>query len=434
MVEALEALRAVITRRTLAGPGKDDGQFDALHDDLRRFFPRLFATCEQVALPDHALLLRWPGHDPQRSVVLMAHQDVVPINPDDTWTHPPFDAVVADGFLWGRGTLDCKGSLIAICAAVEELILEEFVPAGDVWLSFGSDEEVTGHTAPAAVEALAARGVDPLLVIDEGGAVAAGAFPTVSVPLALVGIAEKGYSDVQITANAPGGHASMPPRRNAPAVLAKAIMALQRHPAPSSLGDATVAMLEQVAPHAGQPLRQVVGRAGSIRPALARTFARLGPETAAMVRTTYAVTTLTGSPARNVLASTASATVNLRIAIGESVDQAVGRLRRTVGKDVEVSVLTRSEPTPTASTTGEAFALIQQACARELPEAVVVPYVVMATTDARHFQQRWRDVYRFTPFRMSPEQRGSLHNVDERLEIDSFATGVRWYRALLEKL
>lgn len=434
MVEALQALRAVISRRTIAGPDKVDAEFEQLHDDLRDHFPRLFAACERLPLADHALLLRWPGHDPARSVVLMAHQDVVPINPDDHWTHPPFDAVVADGFVWGRGTLDCKGSLVAMCAAAEELLADGFVPAGDVWFSFGSDEEVTGHTAPAAVEALAARGVEPLLVLDEGGAVADGAFPTVSDPLALIGIAEKGYCDLRITADAPGGHASMPPRRNAPAVLATAILALQRNPAPSSLGDEVVTMLERVAPHAGTPLRQVVARAGSLRAPLAQTFARLGPETAAMVRTTYAVTTLTGSPARNVLATTASATVNLRIALGESVDEAVDRVRRTVGDDVTVEVLTRSEPTTSASTSSPAYELLAAACAEALPEAAVVPYVVMATTDARHFQRRWRDVYRFHPFRMSREQRGSLHNVDERLEVDSFESGIRWYRALLEKL
>ncbi len=434
MVDALDALRAVIGRRTIAGPDKNDAEFDGLHADLRAHFPRLFATCESVPMPEHALLLRWPGRDGRRSAVLMAHQDVVPINPDDEWTHPPFDAVVADGFVWGRGTLDCKGSLVAICAAVEELLEQGFVPAGDVWLSFGSDEEVTGTTAPAAVEALRSREVDPLLVIDEGGAVADGAFPTVDEPLALVGIAEKGYCDVRLSVEAPGGHASMPPRRNAPALLAQAILALQNNPAPARLSDAVVTMLQQVAPHAGMPLRQLVGRADTLRRPLASAFARLGPETAAMVRTTYAVTTLTGAPARNVLASTASANVNLRIALDETVDQAVARVRDTVGKDTTVTVLAASEPTATASTTGRAFELVRQACERELPDAVVVPYVVMATTDARHFQRHWRDVYRFNPFRMSVAQRGSLHNVDERLEVDSFAIGVRWYRALLENL
>lgn len=414
----------------MAGPDKDDAEFEALHADLRTHFPRLHAACESVELADHALLLRWPGHSAERPGVLMAHQDVVPTNPRDAWTHPPYDAVVADGFVWGRGTLDCKGSLIAICAAVEQLLAEGFVPAHDVWLSFSSDEEVAGTTAPLAVAALQERGVDPWLVLDEGGMAVTGSFPGVEPPVAVIGLAEKGLVVLELTATGVGGHASMPPTPSAPAILAKAVLALEKHPAPAHLPEPSVRMLERLAPHTRPPVRQVLANVDRARGPAAALLARLGPVTAALVRTTYAVTQLTGSPAQNVLATTATATVNMRVSIDDDVETAVERVRSTVGDKIDVKVIDAYEPSGVAPT-GEAFDLLEQVTAEVMPDVVRTPYVVMAATDARHFQRVWEPVYRFNPFRMSTAQRDSLHNVDERLEVSSFQEGIGWYTTLL---
>lgn len=433
MTDAVAALQAAVRRRTVAGQAKQDIEFDGLHDDLRSWFPRLFAACEQVELPDHALLLRWPGQQGDRPIVLMAHQDVVPVDPRDEWTHPAYDGQVVDGVIWGRGTLDCKGSLVAICAAVEELIADGVRPARDVWLSFGSDEEVHGTTAQTAVAALQTRRVEPWLVLDEGGMAVSGAFPGVAEPLAVIGLTEKGVADLELVARAEGGHASMPPRNGAPARLATAILALEKHPAPAQLPEPALEMLERVAPYVRGPLGALVGRAGTFRRPLSKIFARLGPATAAMTRTTYAITELSGAPANNVLATTATAGVNLRIAVTETADDAVERVRNLVGEDIEVVVRSAEDPSPVADL-GDAFDLLEQVTREVLPDVVPVPYVVMAATDARHFQRVWHNCYRFNPFRMDEAQRQSLHSVDEHLTVDSLLEGVRWYRALLQAL
>lgn len=433
MTDAVAALQAAVRRRTVAGTDLDDAEFEGLHADLRAYFPRLFATCEQVELPDHALLLRWPGTRHDRPIVLMAHQDVVPVNPRDDWKHPAYDGQVVDGLMWGRGTLDCKGSLVAICAAVEELLAEEVEPAQDVWLSFGADEEVHGTTAAAAIAALQERGVDPWLVLDEGGMAVSGAFPGVSAPLAVIGLTEKGVVELELVARAEGGHASMPPRNSAPAKLARAILALEKHPAPAQLPEPTLAMLQRVAPHISGPLGAVVGRADTLRRPLAKVFARMGPTTAAMTRTTYAITQLSGAPANNVLATTASAGVNMRVAVTETADEAVERVRTLVGDEIEVIVHDAYDPSPVADL-GDAFTLLETTTREVMPDVVPVPYVVMAATDARHFQQVWHNCYRFNPFRMDEAQRQSLHNVDEHLGIESYLEGIRWYRALLQAL
>jgi carboxypeptidase PM20D1 len=434
----VEALRACIRIPTVSSWDRvqeDRAAFAALLDELRRLFPRLHETCEVERIAGDALLVRWPGRSCEHPVVLMAHLDVVPVGDESMWTHPPFAAEVADGFIWGRGALDCKGSLVATCSAVESLIEAGFTPGRDVWLSFGCNEEVSGDAAKEAVRRLRERDVEPWFVLDEGGAIVQGALPGVADPMAAIGVSEKGCVDVTLTARADGGHASAPKPMGATARIARAVMRLERHPFPARLPDPTVDMIERLAPHARMPFAAVFANARRLRPLLTRVFIRLGNETAAMVRTTTAVTQLAGSPGANVIADTARAHINMRVMVGETVDGAVERIRKTV-KDprIEVTLVSGYEPSPVSPTDDAAYEVLNAALADVFPGTVPVPYVMMAATDSRHFHTVWPRVYRFTPFRMTQEQRASIHGVDERIGIDDLRDGVAWYRRLIERL
>jgi len=435
---AVEALRALIRIPTVSDwdPAREDrAVFEALLAELRERFPRLHAECEVERICGDALLVRWPGRTREAPVVLMAHLDVVPVDDASVWTHPPFAAEVADGHVWGRGALDCKGSLVATCQAVEDLIAEGVTPGRDVWLSFGCNEEVSGRAAKDAVAILRERGVEPWFVIDEGGAVVQGALPGVDAPMAVIGVSEKGTVDVDLTARGDGGHASAPRRMGATSRLARAILRLERKPFPSHLPDATVDMLERAGAHARMPYAAVFGRARLLRPVLSRVLPRLGHETAALTRTTVAVTQLSGSPGANVIAATARAHVNMRVMVGETVDGAVERIRRTV-KDphVEVTLVSGDEPSPVSPTDDTAYALLETTVGEVFPGTVVVPYVMLAATDSRHFHRVWPRVYRFTPFRMTDAQRSSIHGVDERIGVADLLDGIAWYRRLIEQL
>jgi carboxypeptidase PM20D1 len=430
---ALAALRALVRIPTVSSrdPAQvDTAAFDRLLAELAARFPLLHERLELTRIPDHALLFRWPGAAADRPVVLMAHLDVVPV--EGTWTHPPFGAEVAGGQVWGRGTLDDKGSLVALCAAVEALLADGHRPARDVWLSFGSEEEVSGRPAALAVEELRRRGVRPWFVLDEGGAVAEGAFPGVAAPVAVIGVTEKGVTSVELRVTGQGGHASTPARNGPTARLARAVTRLDRSPMPGRVPEPTVELLRRLAPHAPLPLRAVLARArGRL---LTRALVAAGPETAAMTRTTFAVTTLSGSPALNVVAATARAGVNIRVMVGDTVAGALAHLRAAIGDDrVEVDVVEEGEPSP-VSPRDDAFRLLEATIADVFPDAVPAPYVMMAATDARFFTAICDRVYRFAPFRMSPAQRRSIHAADEHLGVGAFLDGVRWYRRLLERL
>ncbi|MCM0620360.1 M20/M25/M40 family metallo-hydrolase [Nocardioides bruguierae] len=436
---ALAALRALVRVPTVSRRPPDrieDGVLARLHAVLAEHFPLLHAAAEVIGLDDGALLLHWRGRSAARPVVLMAHLDVVP--PGEHWTRDPFGAELLggpqDGTVYGRGVLDDKGSVAAICSAVEELLAAGHEPAQDVWLSFGSNEEVSGTAAAAAVVELRRRGVEPWMVLDEGGAVAGGTFPGVDVPVAVIGVAEKGTTSLRLVASGGGGHASTPSRGGATARLAKAVLALERHPLPARLGDVTVETFRRLAPHARQPVGALMARAGSARPAVARALAALGGEPAALVRTTMVTTTLSGSPALNVVASEATAGVNARIAPGESVADVVAHVRSVVGKGIDVEVVESGEPSPLSPWEDEAFALLERGVAEVFPDAVTTPYVVLAATDGRFLAEICPRVYRFAPFRMSKAQRATIHGPDEHLHVPDLLDGVRFYRRLLEEL
>ena len=431
------ALRAAVRIPTVSSPDSRAVDLDALRelrDVLARHFPALWAEAGFELVSDSGGLLGFvAGESSGEPVVLMGHQDVVPAEDPAQWRHPPFEGVVADGFVHGRGTLDCKGTVIAICAAVERILASGRRPSRDAWLSFGANEEVSGDAAQAAVDALVARGVEPWFVLDEGGAIVPDALPGLTSPLALIGVCEKGTTDVELVATSPdAGHASTPPRMGATARLARAILRLERRRAPVSIPEPSLAMFEAAAPHARGVFGWVYRNVRRLAWPFARVLARLGPETEAVVRTTVAVTRLTGSSGRNVIANRATASANLRVAVGETAAQAIARLRRTIADGaVDVQVVDSNDPTPVAPLDHAGFRLLTAVTSSVLPGVVVAPYVMLGASDARFFQRRWPAVYRFTPIRMDAALRATIHGVDERVAVADLEDAVSWYEALL---
>lgn len=438
-VERLRALLRIPTVSSTEESEIDAAAFARFGAELAASFPLLHEHLELTRVREHSLLLRWAGTDPgAEPVVLMAHLDVVPVVEPD-WTHPPFGAELHDApegrCIWARGTLDDKGQLVAICVAVERLLRRGEAPRRDVWLSFGAREEVSGPDAAAAVEVLRGRGVQPWLVLDEGGAVAADAFPGVRPPLGVVGVAEKGTTTLELRAEGAGGHSSTPAPGGPTARIARAVHRLESRQFPARVPEPTLELLARIADHVPLPLRPLLAHAGRLRPALARVLLLAGPEAAAMARTTMATTTLSGSPAHNVVAASATAGLNLRLLPGDTVDGAVRHVRRAVADDtVSVRVVDGNEPSPLSPVDDDAFRLLERLVGEHFTDCVPTPYVMMAATDSRYFTELCERVYRFAPFRMSKAQRETIHAADERIVVDHWLEGVGWYELLLGQL
>lgn len=403
---------------------------------VERLYPGVHGSLEREIVAGHSLLYRWKGDQAAEALVLMAHLDVVPVV-ESEWQRPPFAAdVVGDGDdaeIHARGAIDDKGSLVAILEAVEQLVADGFTPARDVYLSFGHNEETAGGGAQAIVDTLAARGVRPGLVLDEGGAVVDGVIPGLELSTAMVGVAERGVVTLLLTAREDGGHASTPPATPATARLARAIGRLHRHPFPTRIAPPVRAMFATLAPHAPQPLRWVFGSLALTAPLLARVLPSLGPELNAMVRTTAVATELSGATGENVLATTARASINIRLLTGDTVASATERVRRVVADPaVEIEVRHGSDPSPVSPWQGEPWRRIATAVSEALgSEIVTTPYIQLGASDSRWFTPISAYVYRFTPFHLTREERDALHSHDERIRVQVWLRGIGFYRDLI---
>jgi carboxypeptidase PM20D1 len=437
-VARLQALVRLPTVSRLDESETDWAPFAELVALLPTLYPAVHAALEREIVNGHSMLYRWKGRSDGPATVLMAHYDVVAATAEG-WTHPPFSAeLVGEGderLIWGRGTLDDKGSLVAVLEGVEAQILAGHAPEHDLYLSFGHDEETAGSGARATVGLLESRGVRPGLVIDEGGAVVEGVFPGVSGPIAVVGTSEKGILSLVLTVDQHGGHASTPPRVTATVRLARAIVRLNRRPFRAGFTPTTLEMIRTLGAHARGPLRFVFTRLWLTRPLLLVLFGRLSDETAAMIRTTQAVTMLSGSQAANALAERAVATLNIRVAIDSSVAEATEHVRRAVNDPlVTISMLHPNEPSPVSPTNGPAWHLVKSTIEETFPGTIVTPYVMMAASDSRHYTRISDFVYRFSPFEMSKDERGTLHAIDERMHVATFLRGIEFYTRLVGRL
>lgn len=431
-----EAIR-IPTIITSPDPAQLDGApFRAFADWLAASYPRMHGALARETVSEHSLLYTWPGSDPALApLLLLAHQDVVPAADPERWTHPPFAGAIADGYVWGRGAIDDKGPLIAICEAIELLLAEGFTPRRTVMLAFGHDEEVGGpHGAVVMAARLAERGVRPALVLDEGFALLdASTVPGLPGPVAPIGVAEKGFVTLEVVASAPGGHSSTPPRTTAAGSLARAITRLEENPFPIAVGGVTGSFFAWLAPEMALPGRVLLGNADLLAPLLSGAVRR-EPGLNAFLRTTTAVTMLSGSPKDNVLPTEAIARVNFRILPGETAETVLARVQETVpAPDVAARFGgEHRDPSPVSPSDGPAFALVQRTIGELFPDAVVAPALVVGGTDARQYHVVADAVYRFGPFRFGAADIRLPHGIDERIAIDNLAGGVRFYARLVE--
>ena len=434
----LQALVQIPTISRLDESETDRAPFVAFREKLAELYPETYKALGLELVDGHSMLYRWAGRNPGNPAVLMAHYDVVAATAEG-WEHPPFSGELTghgeDQLIWGRGTLDDKGSLVSVLEAVETHAASGFQPEHDVYLSFGHNEETAGSGAHLIVDLLAARGIRPALVLDEGGAVVEGIFPGVTEPIAVVGVSEKGILSLALRVDQRGGHASTPPKLTATVRLARAIVRLNKRPFRKSFVPTNLEMIDTLGAHATRPLRWVFTNPWLTKGLLLTLFSRLSPETNAMVRTTQAVTQLTGSQAANALAERAEAIVNIRVAIDSGVAEAVEHVRRAIRDDlVLIEALHASEPSPVSPTSGPAWELVKGTIEQSFPGTIVTPYVMLGASDSRHFTRISDHVYRFSPFEMSTDERGTLHAKNERMRTATFLRGVGFYRRLVAEL
>ncbi len=412
----------------------DFSQFLAFRDFLNKTYPLVHSHLEREIVADHSLLYTWRGFEEvAKPIVVMAHQDVVPVEPgtEEEWELAPFGGERDQQHLYGRGTLDDKGSLIAILEAVEGLLSDGFEPTATVYVVFGHDEETGGTGAAAIAALLEERGVHASLVVDEGGAVAVEFFPGVEVPIALVGIGEKGYADIKLTARGTGGHSSAPPPSTAIGAIAAAIRAIETNPMPARL-QAQRGFLRAISRLITGARAFVLRRTETFGAVIERRMSA-NPMTDALIRTTAAATMVGGGVKSNVLPQEASALVNFRIMPGDSLAGVLEHVRSLVGPEISVEVERFREPPPVSDPASPEFELLESAIREHFSVGAVAPWILTGATDSRSFVGIADQVLRFEPFVSSADDFKRFHGTGERIRLADADAAVGFFRTLIER-
>ena len=432
---AVERLRELIRCKTISNRDptlEDDAEFEKLVDKLPKLYPNVSATCTLTRMDGRALLFRWIGQEHEEPTVLMSHYDVVPVD-EEKWEKPPFEGVLQDGVLWGRGTLDTKVTMNAILSAAEHLIAKGYVPHQDVYFAFSGGEEINGRGALNIVEYFERRGITPALVLDEGGAVVEGAFPGVKKPCAMIGIAEKGMMDVEYVVKSGGGHASAPKPRTPITTLACACCRVGKNPFPTHITKPVAEMFDTLGRHSSFLYRMIFANLWAFGDVLDLMAKKNGGELNALMRTTVAFTQMQGSPASNVLPTEARMVSNIRLNPDDTIDTALDLIRSTVkDEDVKINLLHGINPSTVSDTDCPAWNKVALSVASTWQGCLVSPYLMVQCSDSRHYGKISHHVYRFSAMDLTSEERATIHGNNERIRVETIHRSVEFYIRLMK--
>lgn len=413
---------------------EDPAEFKRFRELLFSMYPGVSAVCAREEIGRTGLLYRWKGRGDGRPLVLMAHYDVVPADASQ-WEKEPFAAEIDNGIVWGRGTLDTKGTLCGIMEAAEKLISEGFVPENDVYFSFSGEEETDGSSTPEIVSYLKEIGVRPAMVLDEGGAVVSGVVPGVRGKCALVGTGEKGKMHLRLSVKSKGGHASSPPPSSPVGRLARCVVAAEKKPFKFHVSGPVRQMFGIMGRNASPGLGLVYRNLRIFSPLLDLMTRKTGGEMNALFRTTVAFTGMKGSDAVNVFPPRASVDADVRLMEGDTGESVVADIKRKIAgadMDVEVECLNLIPVRPFSDIGGQEWTWLKDCIEGVWGDDVIVsPYLMIACSDSRHYTDICDNIYKFSAMELSADERRMIHGHNERIPVEKLLTTVKFYEALM---
>ncbi len=414
--------------------------FIQFHELLEQNYPKIHQVLEREFINSYSVLYKWPGSDPTlKPVLFLSHMDVVPVEPgtEKDWTYPAYSGKVADGFVWGRGALDMKSTLIGIMEAVEMLLKSDFSPRQTIYLAFGHDEEIGGiNGAHQIADHLKQNGVQLAYTLDEGMAILGPDLSPTKNISAIIGLAEKGFVTLKITAKAKGGHSSMPPSKSSIGLLSKAITRLENNRMPASIKGPVKLMFNQMGPEMPFVQKVLFANQWVFEGLLVSQLQKISSLNA-MLRTTTAPTVISGGVKDNVLPAQAYALVNFRILPGDTIEDVVAHAKAVINEpnvSVEIPEHHASNPSPVSSDKSIGYRLISQSIKGIFGDILIVPGLVLAGTDSKHYSAISDNSYRFHPLIYAPKDTARIHGTNERVAIDNYIKMIQFYNLLIHNI
>lgn len=425
---------------TYMDPGKSDwSAFEGFQQLLEALFPLVHKHCKKTVINGYSLIYHLESDSPAggKPVLITAHMDVVPVEEgtESEWTEPPFSGNIRDGLVWGRGTLDTKVHIIAALEALERLLEKGFSPARDIYMAFGHDEELNGEQGALKIAGyFKDQGLEFDFVLDEGGCAVTGAIAGIDRPIALVGVGEKGFANIRLSVTKDGGHSSMPAPHTSLGILAKALCRIENHPGKLRLIAPARAFLMRIGPYMKGVNRVILANLWLFKPVFLRLFSKMNSGSA-LLRTTVAVTMAQGSPAPNVVPKKSSAMVNCRILPGEDGETLLRCFRKILkGLPVDLEPIHLDDPSELSPSDSDAFRALERLIEEFCPGAVVAPYIVMASTDARKYECVSKNIFRFSPYVIDNEDLAKMHGTNENISVINVNRCIDFFTALMERL
>jgi len=431
--DAAKTLSRYVQFDTTNPPGNEKPAAEWLAEQLAARGITRDVTVYETAPGRGLLLARIAGRERLKPLLINHHIDVVPADPAQ-WTYPPFSGAIADGFVWGRGTLDTKSLGIVFLLALELLVKEGAVFRRPILFTAVPDEETGGEHGMRWLVENRLEALDPEWVWDEGSGGVRGVLG--EGVLFGVAVAEKHAQPLRLVAEGEPGHGSMPHNNNANVILLQALQRVLARPRPLRLDMVTAAMFRAIAERQPFPLSVLLRHIDN--PLVLRLAGRRLSSNRllnAMLRDTISLTMLHGGYRVNVIPERAEATIDCRLLPETEAEEFVAWVRQRIADErVKLEVVEGAPPSGVAPLEGPFMEAARRAVAEHVPGAAVFPLLVTGGTDGRYFRQRGYAAYGFGPTLLDASDISRVHGIDERISLDNLVLGVKIVRDMLRDL
>lgn len=392
---------------------------------LEEHYPHIHRDTEHRRIGEYSLLFKWTGSRPDlKPAMFIGHYDVVPVsdNTELLWSYEPFGGEMEEGFVWGRGAMDDKSGIMSVIEAAEYLISEGFENERTIYIALHHDEEIGGvNGAKQISEYLESQGVELEYLVDEGPPVAENIIDNIDVPLAMIGVAEKGSVNIELLYHQEGGHSSMPPRQSVISILSRAVNQIERRPMRGYYRGLIVETFEPLIPYMSFTQRLAFNNTWLFSGIIKRELGK-NPATNAALRTTAAKTIFEAGFKENVLPVDGRVIINFRIHPNDTIEDVADYVRNRIrNPDIQVRVMERSRnASPVSSTRAQPYRMLKRTIEESFDRALVSPSLFVAASDSRHFHNLTSNVYRFRPIRATHDDRARVHGINERIRVSNY--------------